>query len=52
MTPLTDLLAHYAALAKTPGWREYTWDRVKEIARDCPELYRDLPQQLAEKMKE
>lgn len=51
MTP-ADLLTHYTALAKTPGWRAYVWDRVKEMARECPELYRELPQLLAEKMKE
>ena len=40
-----ETLAHYLMLFRRPGWREYTWARVKELARDNP-LYRDLPEQL------
>lgn len=37
------LLDHYTRLAALPGWREYVWARVKELARDCPELYGSFP---------
>ncbi len=47
----TRLLAHYVTLAKEPGWKAYTWDRVKQLARDCPELYADFPELLTDAMK-
>lgn len=40
-----DLLTHYLQLFRAPGFKEYTWARVKELARDNP-LYRDLPERL------
>ena len=45
------LLAHYITLSKLPGWKAYAWDRVKQLARDCPELYADFPELLTDAMK-
>ena len=40
------ILAHYARLAAHPGWKQYAWQRVQQMARECPELYGTLPQEL------
>lgn len=45
------LLAHYVALAQEPGWKNYAWVRVKELARDPTGLYADFEQRLTEAMK-
>lgn len=42
------MLAHYTALALLPGWKGHVWHRIKEMARDCPELYADLPHDVTE----
>ena len=47
-----DLLAHYVRLAQNPGWKHYVWNRVKEMARECPELYGSFPQLLTDCMAE
>ena len=47
-----DLLAHYVRLAQIPGWKHYVWNRVKEMARACPELYGSFPQLLTDCMSE
>lgn len=48
----TRILAHYAALAAHQGWRQYTWHRVQQMARDCPDLYAALPTDLTQAMKQ
>lgn len=40
-----DLLTHYLQLFRAPGFKEYTWARVKELSRQDP-VYRDLPEQM------
>ena len=42
------LLAHYIALASDPGWKRYAWERVKQLAIECPELYADFPERVTE----
>lgn len=46
------ILAHYLRLAACPGFKAHTWARVQEMARDCPELYSTLPQELTAAMRE
>ena len=46
-----DLLAHYVYLAAQPGWKAYVWDRVQQLARECPELYSGLPAALTSAVK-
>jgi hypothetical protein len=48
---LKEALEWYAYLAKTPGWKAYVWERVKEMARENPELYWKLPDLLIEEMQ-
>lgn len=50
-TTLQKMLDWYVHLAQAPGWKDYVWQRVKEMARDHPDLYRDLPALLVAKMK-
>lgn len=33
MTEYTKQLSHLTKLALTPGWKEYTWERLKELDR-------------------
>lgn len=42
------LLAHYIALASDPGWKRYAWERVKQLAAECPGLYGDFPERITE----
>lgn len=42
------LLQHYITMAQQPGWREYTWHRIKQMARDNPELYADFPTRITD----
>ena len=37
------LLTFYVQLIQQDGWKEYAWNRVKQMARDCPELYSHFP---------
>jgi hypothetical protein len=49
---LASALAWYTQLAGTPGWREYAWRRVNDMARDYPAVFGDLPRLLTEAMHE
>lgn len=46
------ILAHYTRLAAHPSWKQYAWNRVQQLARDCPELYSALPADLTKAMKQ
>lgn len=46
------ILAHYLKLAACPGFKAYTWARVQQMARECPELYSALPADLTKAMKQ
>ena len=46
-----NLLAHYIRLASIPGWKEYVWHRVNELAKQHPSQYADLPPRLVEAMR-
>lgn len=46
------MLALYTEWAQLPGAREYVWDRVQRLARECPELYANLPAQVTAAVKE
>lgn len=45
------LLDWYIGLAQDPATKAYSWDRVKEMARDFPSVYGDLPTKLAAAMQ-
>ncbi len=44
------LLAHYLQLAKQDAFKLYAWAQVKQLARDCPDLYADSPKLLTAAM--
>ena len=44
-------LAHYAQLARTPGWKDHCWHMVKQMAKDDPSLFGTLPALLVAAMK-
>lgn len=46
------LLTEYVALAREPGWKNYVWARVKQLARDPCGLYADFEERLTAAMKE
>jgi hypothetical protein len=48
--PIPSLLDHYILLAQTEGWGQYTRERLKQMAKDCPEMYRDYPQLVAQSL--
>jgi hypothetical protein len=53
MDPLTsDALAHLKWMASMPGAKDYAWFRAKELARDYPQFYGDLPKLLTEAMRD
>ena len=43
-------VAHYTQLARTPGWKEYCWSQVQQMAADDP-TYATLPALLTEAMR-
>lgn len=51
-THYAKVLAQCTELAQLPGWREYIWDKVQTMARECPELYIHLPAQVTAAVKE
>lgn len=40
------ILAHYVSLAGLAPWRPYVKARVQEMAKDCPEMYGSLEEQI------
>jgi hypothetical protein len=48
---LETLTSHYAQLAMTKGWIEYTRHRVKEL-RDSNEMWKDLPRMVKERIEQ
>lgn len=44
-------LEWYTHLARQPGFKEYVWHRVQEMAREHPSVFQDLPALLTEAMK-
>lgn len=48
---LAQALEWYTHLARQPGFREYVWHRVQEMAREHPSVFGDLPAMLTEAMK-
>lgn len=49
MPTIEELLAHYTRLAGTPGWKQYCWHRVNELAAQNKE-YAELPALLTQAM--
>ena len=47
---LETLTSHYAQLAMTKGWLDYTRHRVKEL-RDSNEMWKDLPRMVKEQIE-
>jgi len=48
---LETLTNHYAHLAMTKGWLDYTRHRVKEL-RDLNEMWKDLPRMVKERIEQ
>ena len=46
---LKELADHYANLAMTNGWTEYTRHRVKEL-RDSNDMWKELPRMVKERI--
>ena len=46
---LRELADHYATLAMTKGWTEYTRHRVKEL-RDSSDMWKELPRMVKERI--
>jgi hypothetical protein len=46
---LNELADHYAKLAMTKGWTEYTRHRVKEL-RDSSDMWKELPRMVKERI--
>jgi plasmid stabilization system protein ParE len=46
---LRELADHYAQLAMTKGWTEYTRHRVKEL-RDSSDMWAELPRMVRERI--
>ena len=44
------LLAFYVNLAQQDGFKQYVWQRVQELSRECPELYAQFPKLLTAAM--
>ena len=45
----SETLAHYVTLAQAPGWRQYVWHQVNELAK-MP-VYAALPAQVTQAVK-
>lgn len=39
------------AMAKTPGWKVYAWERAKAMARDESRLWSGIADDLVKRMK-
>jgi hypothetical protein len=48
---LETLTNHYAQLAMTKGWLDYTRHRVKEL-QDSNEMWKDLPHMVKERIEQ
>jgi hypothetical protein len=48
---LETLTSHYAHLAMTKGWLDYTRHRVKEL-QDSDEMWKDLPRMVKERIEQ
>lgn len=49
--PLSQAVKWYSHLASQPGWKEYVWRQVQDMAREYPALFADLPELLTAEMK-
>jgi len=41
----------YVKLAQSPGWKEYVWSQVQDIAKQHSDMHADLPARLVAAMK-
>jgi len=48
---LETLTSHYAQLAMTKGWLDYTRQQVKEL-QDSSEMWKDLPSLVKERIEQ
>jgi len=48
---LETLTSHYAQLAMTKGWLDYTRHRVKEL-RDSNDMWKELPRMVKEQIEQ
>lgn len=44
-------LAHLIWMASMPGAKDHAWFRAKQLAREWPQMFGDLPQLLTEAMR-
>ena len=50
MTDYDNQLAHLIKLAKTPGWKQYAWQRALELDRDNTGLWLGIAEALKQAM--
>lgn len=45
------VLNHLAMMAAHPGLKAHAWHRANELAKECPEMFGDMPALLTERMR-
>jgi hypothetical protein len=48
---LDQAVAWYADLYAVPGWQEYVRHRVRELAKEWPEFFGDLPDRMTTEVR-
>lgn len=48
---LIEALKWYADLYEKPGWSDYVRQRVRELAREFPEVFGELPDRMTAEMR-
>lgn len=51
LNPYTSQLEHLVKLAKSPGWKEYTWHRAKELDAHRSRIWQGIAEDLIREMK-
>ena len=48
---LKEATDHYTYLAKLPGWKQYVWQQINDMATENPDLYAELPNLVTERVR-
>ena len=48
---IEETFQHLLDMARNPGFKDHAWFRAKELAKECPELYGEMPRRLTEAMR-
>ena len=48
---LKEATDHYTYLAKLPGWKQYVWQQINDMATETPDLYAELPNMVTERVR-